>query len=82
MLHIPLKNFFEEKHSAEYDDGTRLNLEYERELCERRLPSEDDYETIRVGRNDFIQSQCLVDTGGLKVIRFTGKYKFVVLSEE
>ncbi|CAG9530672.1 unnamed protein product [Cercopithifilaria johnstoni] len=40
-----------EKHSSLFDNDTRLAVDCERELCERRPPCEDDYETIRLISN-------------------------------
>ncbi|VDK61618.1 unnamed protein product [Onchocerca ochengi] len=41
----------EGKQGSLFNDETRLAVEYERELCERRPPAEDDYETIRLISN-------------------------------
>lgn len=51
FFYIKRKNLFEGKPSSVIDDETRLVVECERELYERRPPSEDDYETIRVSKN-------------------------------
>lgn len=74
------KKFLQGKQGALFDDETGLAMECERELYERRPPSEDDYETVRVSKNTVFEFQCLINTNGLKVL-CTEQHKFTILDE-
>lgn len=44
------KVFLQGEHDPVFDDETRVAVKCEREIYERRPPSENDYETVRVRR--------------------------------